>query len=59
MVQETFVCCTEGHCLVGSVGGRWMVGLDNILEVFSNLGDSMRLIGAITSEMHLRTKTAD
>jgi len=44
---------------VGSVGGRWMVGLDNILEVFSNLGDSMRLIGAITSEMHLRTKTAE
>ena len=39
-VQETFRCCTEGHGLVENIGGRlnWM-----ILEVFSNLGDSMIL----------------
>ena len=41
-VQETFRCCTEGHGLIGNwkleTGGwvDWMV-----LEVFSNLGDSM------------------
>ena len=22
-VEETFRCCTEGHGLVGNIGGRW------------------------------------
>ena len=29
-VQEMFRCGTEGHGLVGSIGGRWMVGLDDL-----------------------------
>lgn len=37
-VQETCKCGTEGHGLVGSVGGRWMDGLDD-----SNFNDSMIL----------------
>ena len=28
-VQEPFRCRTEGHGLVGNIGGRWMVGLDH------------------------------
>jgi len=41
VVQEAFRCCTKGRCLVEKilvVGGRldWM-----ILEIFSNLGDSV------------------
>jgi len=33
-VQETFGCCTEGHGLVGSIGGRWRVGLGGLGGVF-------------------------
>ena len=29
-VQEMLRCCTEGHGLVGSVGERWTVGLDDL-----------------------------
>lgn len=29
-VQETVRYCTEGHGLVGTIGDRWMVGLDNL-----------------------------
>ena len=33
-VQETCRCCTEGHGLVGNIGDRWMVGLDDLRGVF-------------------------
>ena len=33
-VQEMFSCCTEGHCLVGNVGDRWMVGVDDLKGFF-------------------------
>jgi len=29
-VQEMLTCCTEGHGLVGSTGGKWVVGLDEL-----------------------------
>jgi len=49
--------CTEGHGLVGNVGDRWTVGMDDLgglfqpwwfydfmlLDVFSNTNDSMVL----------------
>ena len=42
-VQEIFRCCTEGRGLVGSIGdGGWLDCM--ILEVFSDLGDSMMLL---------------
>ena len=28
-VRETFRCCTKGHGLVGNIGDRWTVGLDD------------------------------
>lgn len=39
-VQETFICCTKECGLVGNIDGQqdWM-----ILEIFSNLGDSVIL----------------
>ena len=40
--QERFTCCTEGCGLVGNIGDGWTVGW-MILELFSNLGDSMIL----------------
>ena len=33
-VQETFRCCTEGCGLVGNIGGRWTVGLDDLRGLF-------------------------
>jgi len=33
-VQETFRCCTERHSLVGNIGDKWMVGLDDLGELF-------------------------
>ena len=33
-IQETLRCCTEGHGLVGSIGDRWMVGLDDLRGLF-------------------------
>ena len=33
-VQETFRCCTEGHGLVGNIGDRRMVGLDDFRGLF-------------------------
>ena len=33
-VQETSRCCTEGRGLVGNVGDRWMVGLDDLGNLF-------------------------
>ena len=39
-VQETFRCCTEGHGLMGNIGDRWTVGLDDLGGLF-NLRDSM------------------
>ena len=33
-VQETLTCCTEGHGLVGNIGDRWMVGLDDLGGLF-------------------------
>jgi len=35
-VQEIFGCCTEGHGLVGNIGGRWMVGLDDLGSLFQS-----------------------
>jgi len=32
-VQETFRC-TEGHGLVGNIGDRWTVGLDDLVGLF-------------------------
>lgn len=29
-----FRCCTEGHGLVGNIGGRWVVGLDDLRGLF-------------------------
>ena len=28
-VQKTFRCCTEGHGLVGNIGDKWTVALDD------------------------------
>ena len=33
-VQETFRCCTEGCGLVGNIGGRWTVGVDDLGGLF-------------------------
>ena len=33
-VQKAFRCCTEGCGLVGNVGDRWMVGLDDLGGLF-------------------------
>ena len=33
-VQATFRCCTEGHSLVGNIGDRWTVGLDDLGYLF-------------------------
>ena len=33
-VQEMFRCCTEGHGLVGNIGNRWMVRLDDFGGLF-------------------------
>ena len=29
-VQGTYRCCTERHGLVGNIGDRWTVGLDDL-----------------------------
>ena len=29
-IQEMFICCTEGHGLVGNIGDRWTVGLNDL-----------------------------
>ncbi len=33
-VQEMFSYFTEGHDLVGNIGDRWMVGLNNVGGLF-------------------------
>ena len=33
-VQETWRCCTEGHSLVGNIGDKWIVGLDDLGGLF-------------------------
>jgi len=33
-IQEACRCYTEGHGLVGSIGGRWTVGLDDLICLF-------------------------
>ena len=33
-VQETFRCCGEGFGLAGNIGGRWVVGLDDLGGLF-------------------------
>ena len=33
-IQEMFICCTEGHGLVGNIGDRWTVGLDDLRGPF-------------------------
>ena len=33
-VQEVCRCCTEGHGLVGNIGGRWMIGMDDLGGLF-------------------------
>jgi len=33
-VQEMHRCGTEGLGLVGNIGGRWMVGLDDLRGLF-------------------------
>ena len=33
-IQETCKCGTKEHGLVGSIGGRWTVGLDDLRDLF-------------------------
>lgn len=33
-IQEMCRCGTKEHGLVGSVGGRWMFGLDDLTDLF-------------------------
>ena len=33
-VEEMYRCCSEGHSLVGNIGDRWMVGLDDLRGFF-------------------------
>ena len=33
-VQEIFRCCTKGRDLVGNIGDRWTVGLDDTGGLF-------------------------
>jgi len=33
-VKEVSRCCTEGHGLVGNIGGRGTVGLDDLRGLF-------------------------
>ena len=33
-VQEVFRCSTEGHALVGNIGNRWTVELDDLGGLF-------------------------
>jgi len=33
-VQGTFRHCVEGHSLVRTIGGGWMVGLDDLVGLF-------------------------
>ena len=33
-VQGTFRHCTEGRGLVGNIGDRWMIGLDDLGGLF-------------------------
>ena len=33
-VKETFRSCTVGHSLVGNIGDRWTVGLDDLGGLF-------------------------
>ena len=33
-VQETFRCCIERHGLVGNIGDRWTVELDDLFGLF-------------------------
>ena len=35
-VQEMFICCTEGHVLVENIVYRWMVGLDDLGDLFQH-----------------------
>ena len=35
-VQEMCGCCTGGYGLVGSIGGTWMVGLDDPRSLFQH-----------------------
>ena len=36
-VQGTFRCCSKGHGLVGNIGSRWAVGLDDPGGLFQPL----------------------
>ena len=36
-VQATFRCCTNGQGLLGNIGDRWTVGLDNLGGLFQPL----------------------
>ena len=36
-VQEMCRCCTEGDGLEGNTGSMWMVGLDDLEDVFQTL----------------------
>ena len=31
---QTFTCCNEGSGLVGNIGDRWKVGLDDLVGLF-------------------------
>ena len=33
-VQGMFRCCVEGRGLVGNIGDRWKVGLDDLVGLF-------------------------
>ena len=35
-VQERFGCCTERHGLVGNIGDKWMVELDELRGFFQS-----------------------
>ena len=49
-VQEMFRCCTEGYGSVGNIGGRWMVGLEDLGGLFQpwQSYDSMISHGTLT-----------
>jgi len=41
--QGKFRCCVEGYGLVRTIGDQWTVGLDDLVNLVTNLGDSMIL----------------
>jgi len=36
-VKETCRCFSKGHGLVGNIGGRWLVGLDDLSGFYDSM----------------------